>query len=323
MPLLNAFRRAMGELDVGGRIISTDITIASPAFHRADLGLLVPPASDDAYIPTLLEMVREHNVGLLVPLTDLDLQPLADNRKKFASAGCSVMIGNEETIHACRDKRLTAELVRQAGLPTIKTVTIQQFRKNPFYPCFIKPTHGSAAIGTSVIDSEEQLDAHMAIYGQVMLVQEYVAGQEFTIDVFRSRDGKVRCVVPRQRLSVRSGEVETAVTVKDDQLIADAVALSAVLDDIWGVFCCQCRRPEGKAARFFEINPRFGGGAPLSIAAGANLPLYVLQEVLGEPITAELGNFADAELMMRYEDAVFTQVNDPHTLPGFETPRFR
>ena len=61
-------------------------------------------------------------------------------------------------------------------------------------------------------------------------------------------------------------------------------AFAEHLDGMWGVFCCQCRRSGTGPVRFFEINARFGGGAPLSIAAGANLPLYLLQEVLDLPI---------------------------------------
>ena len=74
---------------------------------------------------------------------------------------------------------------------------------------------------------------------------------------------------------------------------------------------------------FFEVNPRFGGGAPLSIAAGADLPLYLLQEVLGMPITASVGDFTDQLLMLRYDDALFVQVDDCSDLPGFDTPHFQ
>ena len=105
--------------------------------------------------------------------------------------------------------------------------------------------------------------------------------------------------------------------------IAAIEKLSGFLGGLWGVFCCQCRRGPDGVARFFEINPRFGGGAPLSVAAGANLPLYLIQEVLGMPITAKVGDFTDRLLMLRYDDAVFVQVTDPRKLPGYDTPHFR
>lgn len=320
--LLEAFRRAMGELSVTGKLLVTDITDTSPAFHKADEGLLVPSVGRIEYIPALLEVVKKHRVGLIVPLTDLDLRSLSRQQAKFSDLGCQVMVGPQQTIEVCRDKSRTSELLATAGVSSIPTFTLPEFWESPFYPCFVKPIRGSAGVGTGVIKSAKQLRAHVATFGDFLIVQQYVPGPEFTIDVYRSRDGQVRSVVPRQRLVVRSGEVEKGITVKDDEIIAATVKVAGLLEGMWGVFCCQCRRDDDGQPRFFEINPRFGGGVPLSIAAGADLPLYLLQEVLGLPITAEMGQFTDRLLMMRYDQAVFHQVDDPSQLPGYDQPFF-
>jgi len=321
--LIEAFRRAMEQLGVTGRIIATDITSASPAFRKADIGEIAPHVGRLEYIRELSEIVRRHKVGLLVPLTDLDLRSLARQQERLAELGCTVMIGSERTVSLCRDKSRLNSVLRRAGLATIKTVGLKEFYRHPFYPCFVKPMRGSAGVGSGVCHDERELRAHLATYGEGMMIQEFVPGQEFTIDVYRSRDGQVRCVVPRQRLIVRSGEVEKGVTRKDPVLIESAMKLAEALDGIWGVFCCQCRRTGDGSPRFFEVNPRFGGGAPLSIAAGADLPLYLLQEVLGMPITARVGEFTDKLLMLRYDEAVYTVVDDLESLPGYKAPQFR
>jgi carbamoyl-phosphate synthase large subunit len=321
--LLNAFRKAMAELDVAGRLIATDMTTASSAFHAADVGVISPPVGRLEYVASLVDIVRNHKVGLLVPLTDLDLRSLARQRGRFAAMGCTVMIGEEDDVKICRDKAKTNDLCAKAGLGSIRTLPLQEFYDQPFYPCFVKPVRGSASVGTSLIRNEGELHAHVATYGDLLLAQEFVPGQEFTIDVYRDRQGQVRCIVPRLRLAVRAGEVAKAVTVRDDELIAATHKLADMLGSIWGVFCCQCRRAHGGAPRFFEVNPRFGGGAPLSIAAGVNLPLYLLQEVLGLPITAELGKFQEDLLMLRYDEAVFVPVDNAAKLPGYESPIFR
>ncbi len=320
---MHAFNRAKKELGVRGKLIATDITQASPAFQKADLGLLVPPARRAEYMPALKDIVKKHDVGLLVPLTDLDLRSLARHRDEFAEMGCTVMVGSEQAVTLCRDKVKTNDMIRRAGLASIKTVTLSQFMQKPFYPCFVKPISGYAGVGTAIIRNDKQLRGHVQTFGELMIVQEYVPGQEYTLDVYRSRDGKIRCVVPRQRLLVRSGEVEKGITVKDEELINSTITFAEQLDGMWGVFCCQCRRSGTGPVRFFEINARFGGGAPLSIAAGANLPLYLLQEVLDLPITAEMGNFTDRLLMLRFDDALFIQVDEGvETLPGYTVPRF-
>jgi len=318
--LLEAFRRAMAELELSGKLIVTDITDSSPAFHVADEGILVPVVGTLQYIPKLLEIVETRRVKLLVPLTDLDLRSLARQRDRFTQAGCTVMVGQEQTVTLCRDKLRTDTMLEQAGLERIRTYKLSEFRKKPFYPCFIKPIRGSGSVGTAIIKNAREFRSHVATYGDLLIVQQYVQGPEFTVDVYRTREGEVKCVVPRQRLVIRSGEVEKGITVKDDKLIAETICLAQHLEGIWGVFCCQCRKDEDGTIRFFEINPRFGGGAPLSIAAGANLPLYLLQEVTGRPITARVGQFTDRLLMMRYDEAVFQQVEAPSKLPGYKRP---
>ena len=319
--LLEAFRGAMAELDVVGQVLATDVSPVPAAFQTADAGFLVPRTDDPAYIDRLLEIVDLHGVGLLVPLTDLDLLDLADARQAFADLGCTVMIGTPQVARLCEDKRRLDGLLAGAGLPRVRTACVAEFLAEPFYPCFAKPIRGSAGIGAQLIRDGEHLRAHLAAFGRDLLVQEVLEGKEFTIDVYRSRDGVVRCAVPRQRLRVRGGEVQEALTVKDPLLIEAACRLAARLPGLWGAFCCQCRvGPDGRP-RFFEINPRFGGGAPLSIAAGANLPLYLLQEVLGLALTAKLDGFVDRMVMARYDDAVFCQVDDPTCLVACDAPR--
>jgi carbamoyl-phosphate synthase large subunit len=318
--LLEGFRRALRQLGLTGKLVGTDVTASSSAFQRADVGVIVPSVGCVEYVPALLEIVRSHDIRLVVPLTDLDLRSLARQAEKFSALGCTVMVGNEEAVSLCRNKQALNAMLRRIGLATIRTCTLAEFQAKPFYPCFVKPVRGSASVGTSRICSAQELISHLQTFGEAMLIQEYVSGQEFTIDVYRSRDGRVRCVVPRQRLVVRSGEVEKAMTRKDEELIAAATKLAETLDGLWGVFCCQCRRDRKGRPRFFEVNPRFGGGAPLSIAAGADLPLYLLQEVLGMPITAEIGAFTDRLVMLRYDEAVFMPATSDDDLPGFQSP---
>jgi carbamoyl-phosphate synthase large subunit len=318
---MTSFRRAMEKLNVTGKILAADITPASPAFQLADLGVKVPPARRVEYIPTLQDIVRQHQVGLLVPLTDLDLRSLARHREEFQQLGCTVMVGTEAAVNLCRDKALTNDVIGRAGLATIRTVPLGVFTQDPYYPCFVKPISGSAGIGAAIIRNDKELRAHVATFGDLLIVQEYVPGQEYTLDVYRTRAGQIVSVVPRQRLLVRSGEVEKGITVKDEQLISAGVRVAEKLEGLWGVFCCQCRRSGSSPPRFFEINPRFGGGAPLSIAAGADLPLYLLQEVLGRPITAQVGSFIDRLLMLRYDHEVFLQVDEQFET-GYSVPQF-
>jgi carbamoyl-phosphate synthase large subunit len=323
--LLRAFRRAMDQLGIEGKIVVTEQTEAAPSCHVADAYELTHAVTQPEYLDQLLRIVHHHAIKLIVPLTDLDLQLLSDNRGLFEQRGAQVMIASLRVVEICRDKFRTAELVRGSGLEPINTFTVEKFLTHPFYPCFVKPVEGSAAFGASIIRDARELRVHLATYGSSeMMVQEYVPGQEFTIDVYRAKSGVTHAVVPRQRLQVRSGEVQKGVTVCDKAIMDATLRLAEQLNGIWGVFCCQGRRlDEDSPIQFFEINPRFGGGCPLSIAAGSDLPLYLLQDLLGLPVTGEVGTFTDGLVMLRHDDAVFYQTDDIAQLPGYDTPEFR
>ena len=317
---MDAFRAALGELEIPGKIIATDASEASSALQLGDVGLVAPRVNDESYLPWLLDVCRDHDVSLVIPLTDLDLILLADDRDRFALQGTTVMIGSGDIIRTCRNKALTASLLEESSLPVVRTVTEREFKKAPFYPCFAKPADGSAGVGAARIDNEDQLRHHISIYSQNLIMQEFLDGSEYTIDVYRKRDGQVVSVVPRQRLQVRSGEVEKGLAVKNDTLIDMAMSVSDVLDGLWGVFCIQCRMSDTTGPVVFEINPRFGGGAPLSIAAGANLPLYLIQEILSLEISARVGQFTDNLLMLRYDQAVFSRIDPGVKLAGMDKP---
>ncbi|MBT3199241.1 MAG: ATP-grasp domain-containing protein [Phycisphaerales bacterium] len=317
--MIESFREALDGLGLTGKLITADMSACSAAGHMSDVTEIVPRSGCIEYIPALLDIVKRHNVSLLLPMTDLDIRSLARQKARFEELGCTVMVGNEKSIQICRNKSAFQEILSSAGLATIRTMTLDEFRSNPFYPCFVKPVRGSASVGVGLINNDQELRAHVATFGELLIVQEYVPGQEYTVDVFRGRDGTVHCAIPRLRMVIRSGEIEKGITIRNEQVIAETHKVAALLGDVWGVFCCQCRCEKDGSPRFFEINPRFGGGAPLSIAAHANLPRYVLQETLGLPIDTNI-DFQENLMMLRYDQAVFTHEEHPETLPGFDSP---
>ncbi len=321
--LIDAFGEAMRALGLNGARIAADLTDTAPASRLADAGCLLPRVDDPGYADALSEVVSAREIRLVVPLTDLDIPLLADLAGRLGDLGCTAAVASPEAVAVCRDKEATARAVEAAGLEGVRTTSLAGFEREPFYPCFVKPRYGSGGWGAARIDSPTQLSAHVERFGRDLIVQEWMDGQEFTVDVYRQRSGRVACVVPRLRLAVRSGEVEKGVTVDDADIIEGARRLVESIDGLWGPVCCQCRRPVGRSGpgRFFEINPRLGGGCPLSIAAGADLPRYLLEEVVGRPVSGE--GFRAGVLMLRYDRSVFARAERIEDLPGFDGPRFR
>lgn len=123
--------------------------------------------------------------------------------------------------------------------------------------------------------------------------------------MYFGKDNKVKSIVPRERIEIRAGEISKGLATKNYLLDY----LKDRMDYILGVIGCVCvqlfYRESDNDVVAIEINPRFGGGYPLSYVAGANYPKFLIQEyLLGESIEYS-DNWKDNTLMLRYDDAVF------------------
>src|SRR4030042_1017314 len=148
--LLNSFKKAAKELKLKCRFLGTETTELSSALQLCDKKFIVKPVSHENYIKQLLQIIKQNHVKLLVPTIDLDLQILAENREKFAAAGCTVLVSKPQAVKICQDKRKTFEFFVKNGFHTPKTLSTKEAldKKDLRSPCFLKPWDGYASRGT-------------------------------------------------------------------------------------------------------------------------------------------------------------------------------
>jgi len=293
-------------LKLESKFIGTDTTKLSPALQLCEKRYIVKPVSHRDYLKELLDIVKKEKVKLLVPTVDLDLKLLAVNKSKFENLGCFVLISDPEVIDICQDKRETFKFLSAAGFDTPHTWASQGAlrKKDLRYPCFLKPWDGYASRGSAIVRNRMELSFYAKTVPNC-IVQEYIAGEEFTCDVFVDFEGDVRCVVPRKRMEIRSGEVSKARTVKDPKIMEAALKVVEALKAGPGVITIQLIRSTGGKIYIIEINPRFGGGVPLSIKAGANFPKWILQQLAGINPRIKMDGFRDDLTMLRYDSEVW------------------
>ncbi len=306
--LLKSFRRAGRQLKINLSLLGTDTSALSSALQLCDKSFLVKPTEHADYIKQLLSIVKANRVKLLVPTVDLDLKVLAQNKAKFAALDCRALVSTPEVVDICQDKRKTYRFLVKNGFDTPATMSISSALLNNRlnWPCFLKPWDGYASRGNAVVNNRREL----LLLGKRIpnaICQELVKGIEHTCDVYVGFDMKVRCVVPRKRIEVRAGEVSKGQIVKNHHIISDSTRLVEVLGAGPGVITLQLFLADDGKIKFIEINPRFGGGVPLSIKAGANFPKWILQESLGEKPRIKLDGFKDKLIMLRYDGEVWLE----------------
>lgn len=304
--LLRIFRRTLAAMGLRGRVLAADASPLSAAFHDADAGFLVPRCTHDEFVPAVLELCRANDVRLVVPTIDTELPVYARHRERFAAAGVTVLVSSPEAIDVGADKVRTHAWLVENGLPTVRQASVAEVRARPHewpFPLVVKPRAGSASIGVAVVHDARQLE--VAARGEVV-VQTVAPGIEHTVDALVDAAGRCRCAVPRRRLEVRAGEVSKAVTVRSATIEELAVRTCEALPGARGVLTLQVflDEPTGRLS-VIELNPRFGGGFPLTWEAGGDYPRWIVEELLGLPCGAAADRWRDGLVMLRWDDAVF------------------
>lgn len=298
--LLQSFQTSLHRHCPDAEVLTADVDPEhSAACRLAERRFKVPPGIREDYIDVLLSLCRQERIGLVIPTIDTDLLVLARHRRRFLHQGTQLVISDPSLIAACRDKRRTAALFKRLGIDTPEIYS----RRSLTFPCFCKPFDGSSGVGACVIDGPHML-TDMVLHDRKNMFMELVGQeyQEYTVDAYFNGQGRLRCLVPRKRLEVRSGEVSKAITQRG-HLYDYLLARLARLPGARGCLTVQLfQHPMTGAIKALEINPRFGGGFPLADAAGAHYPDWLIQEyLLGRPI--DFYDRWEANLMMLRYDA--------------------
>jgi carbamoyl-phosphate synthase large subunit len=306
--LVRAFQHEVHALYPGSRVFASDLSRWSSAANAADVSVVTPACDDPGYVSALLEIVRREEIRVVVPLIDTELLVLARRRDDFFAAGCRVIVSDPPSIEATRDKRLSSQRFRELGFraPHVFEGDALERPETLPYPVFLKPAAGSSSIDARRIDGPEELRFWMHRV-KTPVVQSLERGNEFTIDVFADLEGRARCAVPRARWETRAGEISKGRTVKSWKLIRAAKRLVESLGGCRGCVTLQCFDPgPGEEPVFFEANLRFGGGYPLSHAAGANYPRWILEMCAGKRVDS-FDDWRDGLVMLRYDEAIYIE----------------
>jgi carbamoyl-phosphate synthase large subunit len=304
VPLVQAFRNALASLRQPGAVIVTDVNPLSPAVHVADRAYRVPLSTDPDFIGEVRGICEAERIRLVIPTIDDELPIFGRQQRQFEQMGITVASSSERTAVLCNDKYSTCRHLLAHGVPAARTYLPAEIADDMALPLFIKPRAGRGAVGAFPIRSPREL-AFFRGYVPDPVIQEYLDGPEFTIDVLCDFDGRPLSIVPRERVVIRAGVIDRGRTVNDRRLIALAQAACAAIP-FAGPVNIQCRM-RGNQPVVFEINPRFSGGIPLTIQAGADFPRMLVTLAAGQRVEPAIGQFRPDLWMTSFESAFFLE----------------
>ncbi len=301
--LVKNFQETLKQFNPDGKVFTTDMNpTLSSACQISDGYLKVPRVTDKNYLTILKEYCIANEISIVLPTIDTELHILSYVKDDFLKDGIFLAISSSNICETFYLKDSTEKFFVENGLDTPRSVNDIRTCN---YPIFAKLNNSSCSIGAQIVHSLKIAEELSSDKNYVF--QEFIQGDEFTVDTFIDKNNQVISIVPRQRLEVRAGEVSKAKAVKDQRIIQAIREFCTKLNGAYGCITIQLFRTDERIV-FIEINPRFGGGYPLSPKAGANFAEYLIKDYLGEKLEYS-EDWNDNTIMLRYDAEVIIDGN--------------
>jgi len=231
---------------------------------------LVPTVCDSTWLEVLRSVVNRERVTHIFPAHDEVIEPLLLAQREI---GVKVVTSSLETCRIARSKSQTMR--RLKGVLPVPDI-YEHISAVERFPVFVKPDASQGSRGASVASSRQELECLLA-RDPGLLIQEFLPGEEYTIDCFSDRDRGLLYAGARQRTKITSGIASRSEFVHDSLCAEHAKRIDAVLP-FRGAWFFQMRASAGGELKLMEVAPRIAGTSGLSRVSGVNLPLLSLYE---------------------------------------------
>jgi len=291
------------QLRPGEKIIGTSHTPWTPGFCACDMGLLMPPIASDEYVPAIIDACRTHDVTGLLSFFDPDVVALSNHLDELRAVGVVPLLPAAEAATIGFDKWRTFQTLRDAGsLVPDTTIDLEEarsgLRTGRFrFPLVVKPRTGFGGANVFIAHNDAQLEVFFS-YAPGMLVQEFVDGDMYDIEVLSDTTQRVLHVVVWRKFLSRLGETEQAVTVEDPELVELGARLAETVGLV-GPMDVDLFRAKDGGVRVLELNLRFGGGYPVSHLAGADFPEMIVEIWRGGHPEPRIGQYTRGVCLLK------------------------
>jgi carbamoyl-phosphate synthase large subunit len=280
--VVTAFREA------GAVTVATDVDPLAPTLYFADRHVLVPRVDDAGYLPRIAELVREHGVDLVQPLTDLDQALLSGGRGSLAPA--LVLAPSPEVCDTVGDKYTAHLFFEEHGIASPRSWLPGEVPADARFPVLVKVRKGFGSRHIYRAADRDELAFFLRYTTVDSFVQEVCLGEEFSIDVFCDLESRCLNAIPRTMILSKGGESIRGRSIADPELIAYGAHVAETLRMV-GPANIQCFREPDGSLPVTDVNPRFGGGFPVPWRSGSRYAELALALARGECPEPRLGEF--------------------------------
>ncbi len=281
------------------RTVVADPSPLAPARYAAHVRASVPLIDDPGYVPALESLCQQHGVGVVLPLTDLDIEVLARAR---AEGRLPALVPSPEVARATYDKYETHLMLERLSLPSPPTVLPEHDLEAIEYPVMVKPRRGSGARSIHHAADPSQARFFVSYVPEPTMVQRAMGGPELSIDCLGDHQGRCLNAIPRTMLESRGGESIKGQVIHDPELIELGRRTMEALE-VCGPATIQVFRDPEIGLAITDVNTRFGGAFPAPAYAalpGQSYPELIVRLAGGETVAPHVGEFRAGMTFTRY-----------------------
>jgi carbamoyl-phosphate synthase large subunit len=284
-------------------VVAVDPNPLAPAQYAAQVRASAPPIDDPEYVPELARLCEQHGVGAVLPLTDLDIEKLAQAREDGTPPTLPALVPSAEVARATYDKYEAHLLLERLGLPSPPTVLPHHADLDALdYPVMVKPRRGSGARSIHLAHDPSQARFFVEYVHEPTMVQRAMGGLELSIDCLGDPDGRCLNAIPRTMLESRGGESIKGTVIDDPELVGlGSKAMEAL--GVRGPATIQVFRDPQLGIRITDVNTRFGGAFPapaLAALPGCSYPELIVRMAAGERVEPHVGEYRRGVTFTRY-----------------------
>ncbi|HMD52886.1 MAG TPA: ATP-grasp domain-containing protein [Solirubrobacteraceae bacterium] len=281
------------------RTVVADPAPLAPAQYAAHVRAAVPLIEDPGYVPALEDLCDRHGVGAVLPLTDLDIEVLAQAHR---DGRLPALVPNPEVARATYDKYEAHLLLQRHELPSPSTVLPEEDLDALSYPVMVKPRRGSGARSIHLAHDPAQARFFIDYVDEPTMVQRAMEGPELSVDCLGDLHGRCLNAIPRTMLESRGGESIKGAVVHDEELI-DLGRRTMEALGVRGPATIQVFRDPEVGVGITDVNTRFGGAFPAPVYAslpGRSYPELIVRMAAGEEVAPHVGEFRSGMTFTRY-----------------------
>lgn len=251
----------------------------------------VPYATDETYLSRIKEIAEIESVDCLIPINDLEVKVFANEE----TLPFTCVLPSTSVVKETMNKKICTRIVNEIGCAVPLTVACEEKVKR-----IVRDIHGVGSRGIAIYEADDVIEAYNS---NKQFIQQYIPGQEYTVDVLSDRQGTPIYIIPRKRIEVKAG-VATKVFIENNEKLIALTRKICNRFSIPGFSNVQFIESNGEYY-FIEINCRFSGCGGASALACPDLLDDFTKIIKGEEIVTGFNqNIKWNSIVTRYYEEV-------------------